>query len=418
MTKQFVRLIVLSLLLPQALFASSITIMTFNIENGGTQVSFDQVVESIKKSKADVVGIQEAWGNTRRLAHAVGWHYYNPAQHIISRFPLYETAKQNPYFTLIEMQPGRFVAMANVHLLNEAYGPELVTAGKTVEEVMATEQSIRLPGLLPFIKQLTALARQDTPVFLVGDFNSGSHKDWTPKTVGKLVNHRYALNWPSTRALQAYGFVDSYQQLHPNTLKHPGYTWPAQRPVVKHSVDHFNPTHTDMPERIDFIFSAGPTNVLESKLVGEAHNKEVDLAISPWPSDHRAVVSTFNVNPVALKRQQLVPTVRQVHKVSTISVTKHLYKSKEAIDIQWTHAPGNRFDYLSIEPSTKEKTVEKICLYTKAKVNGSLRYAGHKPRDCFGKAVPWPLKPGVYHVKLMLDDSYRVLAATTIRIID
>lgn len=35
--------------------------MSFNIENGGTQIDFNQVVKAIKQSKADVVGIQEAW---------------------------------------------------------------------------------------------------------------------------------------------------------------------------------------------------------------------------------------------------------------------------------------------------------------------------------------------------------------------
>jgi hypothetical protein len=38
--------------------------------------------------------------------------------------------------------------------------------------------------------------------------------------------------------------------------------------------------------------------VLESRIAGEGGNPDTDIAIDPWPSDHRAVVSTFKVTPV------------------------------------------------------------------------------------------------------------------------
>jgi hypothetical protein len=40
--------------------ATRISVMSYNIENGGAQVDFNKTVEAIKKSGADVVGIQEA----------------------------------------------------------------------------------------------------------------------------------------------------------------------------------------------------------------------------------------------------------------------------------------------------------------------------------------------------------------------
>ena len=105
------------------------SVLTYNIENGGAQVSFDKTVEVIKKSGADVVGLQEAWGNTGRLAKEVGWEYYDPRQHIISRFPLLEAPDSEGLYLLIEVKPGKFVAMANVHLPDEPYGPDMVRAG-------------------------------------------------------------------------------------------------------------------------------------------------------------------------------------------------------------------------------------------------------------------------------------------------
>ena len=44
-------------------------------------------VDAIKESKADVVGLQEATGNTRKVAEALGWNY-NERTQIISRFPI------------------------------------------------------------------------------------------------------------------------------------------------------------------------------------------------------------------------------------------------------------------------------------------------------------------------------------------
>jgi hypothetical protein len=40
--------------------STRISVMSYNIENGGVQVDFNKTAEAIKKSGADVVGIQEA----------------------------------------------------------------------------------------------------------------------------------------------------------------------------------------------------------------------------------------------------------------------------------------------------------------------------------------------------------------------
>jgi hypothetical protein len=43
-------------------------VMSFNIEWGGAKISFANTVEVIRLSGADIVGIQEAEGNLKRLA--------------------------------------------------------------------------------------------------------------------------------------------------------------------------------------------------------------------------------------------------------------------------------------------------------------------------------------------------------------
>ena len=53
-----------------------------------------------------------------------------------------------------------------------------------------------------------------------------------------------------------------------------------------------NETH----DRIDFVWAANAQTV-SSEIIGEAGNPEVSISLRPWPSDHRAVVSTFQVTP-------------------------------------------------------------------------------------------------------------------------
>lgn len=50
----------------------TLRVMEFNIEYGGHEVDFDSVVKAIHKSGADVVTIEEAWGNMPALADSLG----------------------------------------------------------------------------------------------------------------------------------------------------------------------------------------------------------------------------------------------------------------------------------------------------------------------------------------------------------
>ena len=51
-----------------------------------------------------------------------------------------------------------------------------------------------------------------------------------------------------------------------------------------------------MFDRIDFVWAAGPSQTLSSRVVGDGDPMS-DVVVEPWPSDHRAVVSTFTVEP-------------------------------------------------------------------------------------------------------------------------
>jgi endonuclease/exonuclease/phosphatase family metal-dependent hydrolase len=410
----------------QPAFAGASThfsVMTFNIENGGTQVSFDNVALAVKKADADIVGIQEAWGNTPRLAKALGWKYYNSRQHIVSRFPLFEATDSHGLYVFVELRPGEFVAMANMHLPDEPYGPDLIKNGMSATAVIHNERKVRLPTALPFITKMSTLAKLGIPVFLTGDFNSPSDLDWTVSTVNVLRNHRYALAWPVTKTLAEDGLIDSYRKIHPDAAKQPSFTWPARRAMVKNSIDGFNPSLMDLPDRIDFIFSGGHVRVVDSQVVGEADNKDLKIGVSPWPSDHRAVVSRFDVVPSAYPRHDLRAVAMQSESpgLPVIHVAKHMVHPGDAITIRWAHAPGNRYDYISISKTGSDHHALENAprLYTQGEITGSVKYdlqtaKGNSQAWYKSDTANWPLRPGVYDIKLVEDDGYTTLAATSI----
>jgi hypothetical protein len=87
------------------------------------------------------------------------------------------------------------------------------------------------------------------------------------------------------------GLRDSFREAHPNPVRLPGLTWTAGMPAP-----YVRPRETY--DRIDFIFSGGATGTIDSRVFGEAGGEGVSASVTPWPSDHRAVVSTFETVPV------------------------------------------------------------------------------------------------------------------------
>lgn len=283
-------------------------VMSFNIEWGGTHVSFEKVVEAIRRAEPDIVAVQEAEGNLEQLAAELNWHY-DLRNHVIARHRLIDPPGANGRYVLAEVGSGVVVAIANAHLPSDPYGEYWIRDGRSDDEVVAMERRVRLPAVEPFLRVLPPLATEGMPVFLAGDFNSPSHEDWGIAAIRRWPYRRYSLDWPVAQAISAAGFRDSYRQWHPDPLDHPGFTWWAGRPRIP----DYNPALPDSwQSRIDFIWYAGPAEVTDSTLVGEAGAPDVTVAVTPWPSDHRAVLSEFAVEPAPMPA--LVATSRRLYR--------------------------------------------------------------------------------------------------------
>jgi len=451
--------------------AIELRVMTFNIEWGGANISFDNVVEAIRLSAADIVGIQEAEGNLPRLAAELGWHY-NLQNYAISKFPILDPPNANRLFVYVEVRPGQVVALANVHLPSAPSGTELIRDGGSLEDVIELENSVRLQALIPFLDVLKPVINNKTQVFLTGDFNAPSHTDWTEDMVGARPFLKYAVNWPVSRAVENAGFKDSWRVAHPNPKTDPGLTWWAGRPPL----ESYAPGENDPQDRIDFVWFAGASQVLSSELVGESGAQNVTLSVSPWPSDHRAVVSTFLLTPAPIPR--LVSAGRRIYDLGddvvikyrhamnseievadingdpvsgsgelhfpagtfstgrynvvmstpgsatlasdfwivdsnatpTVNASRDVYTVGEAIEIDWRDGPGNRNDYLGIYELGVKSDYD-------PDYDGGLTwlYVDALPEGSIllnetTSEVVWPLPPGTYVARLMKDDGYDSLA--------
>lgn len=269
----------------------SLKVMEFNIEYGGSVVDFSGVPAAIEKVDPDVVAIEEGYGQLPRIAEALGWKYYDPRTQVVSKYPLLAT--DDPNYNLIEVAPGHVVALANLHLPSSPYSPIAARRGASVDHLLQLEHRGRVQHAQTALDAVAPYVTAGVPTIVTGDFNAPSYRDWTEQTVGLREQITAPVPWPVSKNVEAAGFVDSYRSIHPDPVTDPGLTWPANRPIS----GSYNPYRDGDPrDRIDFIYVAHGT-ATASVVIGEEGTPGVDVTSAPWPSDHRAVMTTMTVTP-------------------------------------------------------------------------------------------------------------------------
>jgi endonuclease/exonuclease/phosphatase family metal-dependent hydrolase len=490
---------------PAAAQPVTVRVMTFNILYGGDELDLDtgtwctqprgcrdalkQIVRTIRRSGADVVGLQEPINNSRWIAGRLGWHA-NPRNHLISRYPLIDPPAGRGIYAFVELAPGEVIAVANTHLTSTPYSPYMIRNGQPRDRIIRVEERYRLPEIQRQLKVLPRLADRGIPVFFTGDFNSPSHLDYTRAAVDAR-GLPYPIRWPVAKALADVGFRDSYRDAHPDPVAKPGFTWTPGVPRLR-----VNEVH----DRIDWVLAAGPSTTVSSELVGETGGPDVDIEMDPYVTDHRGVVSEFTVTP-GTPPIFAAPAERRMFRGEDLTVRFHAqgrvgeriaivpagrnpdaalrsrstggamdgevtlrtgglsrgayeavlvgprgralsrgafwlyppgteprvrtgartYTQGERIDVSWTAAPGNRYDWLGIYRPGELHPLAYVCdatycrnwrylryVYTDARVEGSTRFG---PGSLVGYG-DWPLKRGWYEIRLQADDGYRLLAVS------
>ena len=292
---------------------TEVTAMSFNIWGGGANEKkpIDETVAAIEAAGADIVGVQETQlegplctaefcpprgpSVAQELADALGYEVYKQktqnealwANAILSRYPI-EGATPNDLGVELDVD-GRPVYAFNIHLDDAPYQPYQlldIKYGKapfidTAEQAVASAEETR-GAAIELLREDLAEAEDSDAAFVFGDFNEPSGNDWTEEAV-EAGNQPIAVDWPSSQAIEDEGFVDAYREANPDPVEEPAFTWtPTSKPTVK----------WDHHDRIDFVFARGDDlEVKESSIVGEAEGTS-EIVVTPWPSDHRAVVAT------------------------------------------------------------------------------------------------------------------------------
>lgn len=276
----------------RAAASMQLKVMEFNIEYDGVGISFEKVVEAVKRADPDILCLEEADTNGRWVARMAGFPYYSADVRIASKYPI--LVGDSALFAYVEVRPGYVVAFSNVHLPSISYGPYFMLLGRTADRLAASETRARVKALMPNLVVMDLQAQAGIPSFVVGDFNSPSLFDYTEATVGLRRQIKYPFAWPTSQAMADAGFRDSWREIHPDPVANPGITWPAKRPRI---AGQWNPGKKALWDRIDYIYAAGSSTTLDSSIIGEKGGPEVSMSVSPWPSDHRALLSTFEVTP-------------------------------------------------------------------------------------------------------------------------
>ncbi|MBD0836755.1 endonuclease/exonuclease/phosphatase family protein [Aestuariibaculum suncheonense] len=316
-----------------------LNVLQFNIWQEGTVVpnGFNAVVDEIIRTDADLIAFSEVRNYngvdfSKHIVEALkekGHTYYaQPSQDtgLLSKYPIIEQTALYPVkndhgsitkaiIDVLDVE----IAFYSGHLdyLNCAlYLPrgydgstwnKLDSIVTDVEQIQKNNlESMRDDAIDVFIADAENEIKQDRLVIYGGDNNEPSHLDWIEANKNLYDHNGVVINWRNTSELENRGFKDAYREVFPNPLTHPGFTYPADNPLVPINKLAWSPEADDR-DRIDFIFYYPDERLqlMNAKILGPqgdvSRNQRVlevteDVFLEPlnvWPTDHKAVLTEF-----------------------------------------------------------------------------------------------------------------------------
>lgn len=274
----------------EVLEGNQLKVLAWNIWHGGHRygnaVGLQRVIDIIKESNADIVGLIETYGSGEIIADSLGYHFYLISSNlsIMSKFPIKETIKAFRSFNFggakLDLGNGKELVFLDtwLHYLPSVY--KSIDAKKSASEIIVDEGKTRHDEISQILKEIKSILanRDQTPIVMSGDFNSGSHLDWIEKA--RDIHYGYAIEWPVSKEMVNVGFIDSFRELHINPLLDPGLTW---TPRASTSSNKYG-----LRDRIDYIYYLG-------KNIKAIESKVVDYHPIMFPSDHAGVSTVFKI---------------------------------------------------------------------------------------------------------------------------
>lgn len=281
--------------------ADRLRVMSFNAWQGGSAVDAvrDKQRRVMFAAQADIVGIQEDGGTSEALAASLGWSRRAlGGLAVVSRYPIVGEYRADVGGGAIALgvrvrvaeTPPQEILVWTTQLAYSPYGPyDACYGGYGAADLVRRENEsgrVAAIGAVLSAMQPQLADRALTDVVLTGDFNAPSHRDWTEATRAQHCDAG-AVAWPATLAVEAAGLVDTYRTVHPDPATDAGNTWSPIRPQHR---------EVEPQDRIDYVFHAG-----DDWRAGEATTLVLgtpsaypNVAGNVWPSDHAAVITTFD----------------------------------------------------------------------------------------------------------------------------
>ena len=270
-------------ILPVFSQVNELKVMSYNVLSS---TSISDNVNVIEQSNADVIGLQEGFLKSESIANALGfYHYSNPgwSEAILSRYPITQT---NWWGVQIQLSLNQYIYMFNAHLAAYPYQPYDIRDGyvSSANQAISEAESARGLEINECLSEMQFYVQNGETVFLTGDFNEPSHLDWTANAAANGLHFGWEVEWPTSKKCVNLGLNDAYRTYFPDEVLFTGETW-----TPWFSSD-------EVYDRIDLVyFSGNDVSVTNVEIIGP--DTASTFFITPYESDHRAVLATFNLLP-------------------------------------------------------------------------------------------------------------------------
>ena len=246
---------------------------------------------------------------------------------LLSRYPITDSQTVFPLkndhgsiYKMVSAIRGHRIAVYTAHLdyLSDAYYNVRGYDGSTWKEIpipqtvcevlQVNDASLRDDAIRNFIAEAKKDIAEGAIVILGGDFNEPSHFDWTRETNDLFDHNGLIVPWTVPLLLDNNGFVDTYRELYSDVINYPGFTFPADNPLIPVEKLAWAPK-ADERDRIDYVFYHphpavelkdavifGPRgSIVNSKRMPEESKDRFLLPLGVWPTDHKGLLVTFGL---------------------------------------------------------------------------------------------------------------------------
>ena len=317
------------------------TVLQWNIWQEGTVIpgGYDAIVNEIARLRPDFVTLSEVrnYENTNFTARLVQslkekgetyYSFYTYDTGLLSRYPITDSLTVFPekndhgsIYRLTADMNGQKIAVYTAHLdyLDDAYYNVRGYDGSTWKEIPipqtvcevleVNDRSLRDDAIRSFLAEAREDIDKGRIVILGGDFNESSHLDWIRETKDLYDHHGLIVPWTVPLMLDNAGFADAYRVRYPDVLNYPGFTFPADNPLIAVEKLTWAPK-ADERDRIDYVFFYpnqqlevedvvifGPKGSIVCGRREEENSKDSFLLPQGvWTTDHKAVLVKFRLS--------------------------------------------------------------------------------------------------------------------------